>query len=270
MPNVPAIPAKAIIVEDSPIMLSMLNTILRSDGVDVIGQLSSGKKLLETIANLSPDIVCLDYNLPDINGIDLLKSISAEHPHVAVLMITGDNNPDLQNVAAEFGAAGFIHKPYSQDQVIKEFRQIIQTQRLLADVVKPYKTSNEDLDEIPVITTAIIVDDSRAIRVLLAAVLSKYGFKVIGEASNGLQAVELVSQLNPDLVCLDIVMPVMDGMEALKQIRKTNPETKVVMITSNSSRDFVMNALKEGAVGFIVKPFDVENVGEMIARVLLT
>jgi DNA-binding NtrC family response regulator len=268
MSSIPAKPARVIIVEDSSTMLSILNAILVSDGIEVVGQLTSGKLLLQSIAKMSPDIVCLDYNLPDSNGVDLLKTISSEHPNVAVVMITGDTNPDLQNVAAESGAAGFIHKPYSQNHVMKVLRQIIQTQRLLADVAQPSKKSSEGINEVPVASTAIVVDDSKSIRVLLTAVLSKDGIQVIGEATNGLQAAEMVSQLNPDLVCLDIVMPVMDGMEALKQIHKTNPATKVVMITSNSSHDYVIKALKEGAADFIVKPFAVEKVSEAIARVL--
>lgn len=258
-------PARILIVDDSHTMRDMLKAVLTSDGIDVIGQLSSGKLLLQSIAKMSPDIVCLDYNLPDSNGIDLLKSIVSEYPHVAVVIITGETNPNLQNAAAESGAAGFIHKPFSQDRIIKEFRQIIQTQRLLADMNKP-----SEPPKFAITSTAIVVDDSKTIRALLVAILTNDGIQVVGEATNGLQAVEMVAQLQPDIVCLDVVMPVMGGMEALKQIRNMNPATKIVMITANSSRDLVVEALKEGAAGFIVKPLVAEKVSAAIAKVLCT
>jgi two-component system chemotaxis response regulator CheY len=268
MPNISSKPSRVIIVDDSSTFRSLLNGILTSDGFEVVAQLSGGKLLLQSIAKMAPDVVCLDINLPDCNGIDLLKSLSSEHPNVAVVMITGDTNPDLQNVAAECGAAGFIHKPLSHDQVSKVLSQIIHMQSLLANVSKLSGLPNEEDAKVPVRSTAIIVDDSNATRLLLAAVLAQDGIEVIGQATNGLQATEMVSQLRPDLVCLDIVMPVMDGMSALKQILNTDPATKVVMITSNSSRDIVMNSLKAGALDFIVKPFDVEKVSDVITRVL--
>jgi len=266
--SIPTKPAKVLIVDDSRTMRDMLNAIITSDGNNVIGQLASGKLLLQSVAQMSPDIVCLDYNLPDSNGIDLLKSITSEHPHVAVVMITGETNHNLQHAAAEFGAAGFIHKPFSQDRIIKELRQIIQTQRLLAEMKKSSGPSNARVAELAIPSTAIVVDDSKTIRALLVAILTNDGIQVVGEATNGLQAIEMVAQLQPDIACLDVVMPVMGGMEALKRIRKMNLATKIVMITANSSRDLVVEAFKEGAAGFIVKPLVAEKVSESIAKLL--
>ena len=88
-------------------------------------------------------------------------------------MITGDTYDSLRSAAAEAGAAGFIHKPFSQDQIIREFKQIVDTQRLL-DVVK--KSDEVDLNP-PVRLKAIIVDDSKTIRALLHAILPKNGIQ---------------------------------------------------------------------------------------------
>jgi two-component system chemotaxis response regulator CheY len=246
----------------------VLAAILSSGGIEVIGQLASGQGLLQTIAQMSPDIVCLDYNLPGSNGIELLKSITSEHPHVAVVMITGEATPGLQHAAAEAGSAGFIRKPFSQEQIAKEFRLIIQTQRFLIDVKKSSGPSNVSVTGHAVTSKAIVVDDSKTIRALLLAILSQDGIQVVGEATNGLQAVTMVQELQPDIVFLDVVMPIMGGMEALKQIRKVSTLTKIVMITANSSRDLVIEAVKEGAAGFIVKPLVAEKVSEAIAKVL--
>jgi two-component system chemotaxis response regulator CheY len=261
-------PVKALIVDDSPTLRGVLAAILSSGGIEVIGQLASGQGLLQTIAQMSPDIVCLDYNLPGSNGIELLKSITSEHPHVAVVMITGEATPGLQHAAAEAGSAGFIRKPFSQEQIAKEFRLIIQTQRFLIDVKKSSGPSNVSVTGHAVTSKAIVVDDSKTIRALLLAILSQDGIQVVGEATNGLQAVTMVQELQPDIVFLDVVMPIMGGMEALKQIRKVSTLTKIVMITANSSRDLVIEAVKEGAAGFIVKPLVAEKVSEAIAKVL--
>ena len=258
-------PTKVLIVDDSNTLREVLAAILSSNGIKVIGQLISGKGLLQAITEMSPDIVCLDYNLPGSNGIELLKTIASEHPHVAVVMITGEINPGLQNAAAEAGAAGFIHKPFSQDQIIMEVRQIIHTQRQLGALND--SGASDAVNSIPAVTAkAIIVDDSKTIRALLAAIIPKSGIQVIGEATNGLQAVEMVKELHPDVVFLDVVMPVMGGIEALKQIRNLSPSTKIVMITATSSRELVMEAVKAGASGFIVKPLIAEKVGEALAK----
>ena len=268
MSSIPTKPAKALIVDDSSTLREVLAAILSSDGIKVIGQLASGKGLLQVIAQMSPDIVCLDYNLPGSNGIELLKSIASEYPSVAVVMITGETNPNLQSAAAEAGAAGFIHKPFSQDQIIKEFRQIVQTQRLLGAVNKSSETSDVSVTAPAVTSKAIVVDDSKTIRALLAAILTQDGIQVVGEATNGLQAIKMAEELHPDIAFIDVVMPIMDGMEALKQIRKISPATKIVMITANSSRELVVEAVKEGASGFIVKPLIAEKVSEAIVKVL--
>lgn len=258
-------PATALVVDDSPALREVLVAYLLESGVKVIGQMASGRGLLQAIAQASPDIVCLDYNLPDSNGIDLLKSISAAHPNVAVVMITGETSNDLKNAAAEAGAAGFIHKPFSQDQIAKEFRHIIQTQRLLNEVKKSPAPAAA---KTAAASRAIVVDDSKTIRALLSAMLSQNGILVAGEAINGVQAVQMATELHPDVAFLDVVMPVMDGMEALKQIRKLSPATRVIMITANGTRELVVEALKEGAAGFIIKPLVAEKVGEAVAKVL--
>jgi DNA-binding NarL/FixJ family response regulator len=261
---------KVIIVDDSSTMRAILRTILRSGDIDVIDQLSSGERLLQSIAQSAPDIVCMESNLPDCNGIDLLKSIADKHPDVAVVMFTAEHDPNLQRSAAEFGAVGFIHKPFSQDQIISELRKIVQSRRLQANAGKSSAQPNADVAKQAATITAVVADDSLAMRTLMIAILTGDGIKVVGEAVNGQEAVDKVAKLQPDIVCLDVVMPEMDGMEAMKQIRRANPVTKIMMVTSMNSREVVIEAVKEGAVGFIVKPFEAEKFSEAIAKALGT
>ena len=92
-------------------------------------------------------------------------------------------------------------------------------------------------------------------------------YQVVGEARNGLQAVEAVQRLTPDIVCLDVMMPEMDGLEALQAIKQARPETVVVMITGNSSVENVQESIQGGAASFIVKPFNTAKVLDTLSKV---
>jgi two-component system chemotaxis response regulator CheY len=259
---------KALIVDDSATMRSTLNAILSSANIEVVGLLPSGVKLLQTIANSPPDIVCLDYNLPDINGLELLKSIVLQHPQVAVVMITGEQDPAFRNAAAEAGAAGFIQKPFSQIQVVKELESVLHTKRLLAKAHSKKTAASKLAKPASTNKTAVIADDSKTMRGLLSAILSNQNIDVVAEAANGDQAVELVIQHQPDIVCLDIDMPGKNGLDALAEIRQKFPSTKVLMITGNTNRAAVMEAVKHGVADFVTKPFSPEKVGEAITKAL--
>ncbi|AFK22137.1 response regulator [Pyrococcus sp. ST04] len=114
----------------------------------------------------------------------------------------------------------------------------------------------------------LIVDDAAFMRMLLKKILTQAGHQVVGEASNGKEAVEKYKQLKPDLVTMDIVMPEMDGITAVKEIMKIDPNAKIIMITAVGQEAKVMEALKSGAKGYIVKPFQAQKVIEEVNRVL--
>ena len=116
--------------------------------------------------------------------------------------------------------------------------------------------------------TILIVDDSRTMRKVLAGSLKEEGHEVIGNAANGQEALDLLKTLKPDLVTLDITMPEMDGIEALKRIKSEYPDQKVIMVSAASQKDKVMEALKIGAVDFIQKPFDHDTAMETFKRIL--
>jgi two-component system chemotaxis response regulator CheY len=101
----------------------------------------------------------------------------------------------------------------------------------------------------------LIVDDAAFMRLTIKGMLERNGFEVVGEAENGKVAVDKYSQLEVDVVTMDITMPEMDGIEALKRIRKIDPEAIVIMITAMGQQNLVRDAVLSGARGFIVKPF---------------
>ena len=255
---------KVVIVDDAAAVRGMLRALLVDEGYQVIGELASGASLLELVAQHSPDIVCLDYQLPGSNGIELLKALHAAKPETAVVLITGSDEPDLEAAAAEAGAAGFIRKPFSPEKIVRELGQVAHARRLLLAT----RLAGTPHSVRKARATAVIADDSGTMRQLLKAILQRAAVEVVGEAWDGKQAVELVAQRRPDIVCLDIDMPVMNGLEALAAIHAAQPAVKVLMVTGSTRREAIMQAGKAGARGYILKPFYPDKVSEAIDRLL--
>jgi|YelNatPaOPRAMG01_1025707.scaffolds.fasta_scaffold00909_23 two-component system chemotaxis response regulator CheY len=116
--------------------------------------------------------------------------------------------------------------------------------------------------------TVLIVDDALFMRMMIRDILSKDGFEVIGEAENGVEAVERYKEMRPDLVTMDIVMPEMDGIEAVRQIMKIDPNAKILMCSAMGQQPLVVEALEAGAKDFIIKPFQPSKVIEAVEKAL--
>lgn len=106
----------------------------------------------------------------------------------------------------------------------------------------------------------LIVDDAAFIRLSLKLILEKNGYKVVGEAEHGSEAIIKYHELKPDLVTMDVTMPEMDGITALKAIKKMDPKARIVMISAMGQEGIVKDAVLSGAIGFIIKPFNEEQV----------
>ncbi len=115
----------------------------------------------------------------------------------------------------------------------------------------------------------VIVDDNDMMRSILRSMLRGDVYEVIGEARNGVLAVEMAGRLKPDIVCLDVIMPEKNGLDALCEIKVARPETEVVMITSNADPETVQESIQNGASGFIIKPFNAARVFDTLEKVAL-
>lgn len=113
----------------------------------------------------------------------------------------------------------------------------------------------------------LIVDDSRTSRRILKNILEEQGHKIAGEACNGQEAVELYFRLKPEVVTMDITMPVMDGLVALQAIREKDDTAKVIMITAAGQKEKMTEAVKFGAAEFLTKPFAGDEVLSVVERV---
>ena len=113
----------------------------------------------------------------------------------------------------------------------------------------------------------LIVDDAAFMRLSMKTMMEKKGFEVVGEAENGAVAIIKYNELRPDIVTMDITMPVMDGIQALKQIIKLDPKAKIIMITAMGQELMVKEAVMSGAKGFIIKPYKEVDVIQTIEQI---
>ncbi|NUO07336.1 MAG: response regulator [Candidatus Brocadia sp.] len=102
----------------------------------------------------------------------------------------------------------------------------------------------------------LVVDDAKVIRMIIRQILTRNGFDIVGEAGNGREAVEKYKELRPDAVTMDIVMPEVDGIQGLKEILAFDNQAKVVMISAIDQREALLEAIREGAADYVVKPFE--------------
>ncbi|WIV10869.1 response regulator [Proteiniborus sp. MB09-C3] len=114
----------------------------------------------------------------------------------------------------------------------------------------------------------LIVDDAAFMRMMIKDILTKNGFNVVGEAENGAKAIDKYKELTPELVIMDITMPEVDGIQAVKEIKKIDNSAKVVMCSAMGQQAMVIEAIQAGAKDFIVKPFQTDRVIEAVKKVL--
>ena len=114
----------------------------------------------------------------------------------------------------------------------------------------------------------LIVDDSRTSRKILKGILESEGYEVVGEATNGQEGYERYVELKHDVVTMDITMPVLDGIEALKKIKGEYPDAKVVMVTAAGQKTKMVEAVQNGANEFVSKPFEAEQLKKIIDKVV--
>ena len=239
---------RVLIVDDNESLRRVFSALLTQAGYQVVAALPDGDRLEDWIRRETPDIVCLDYHLPGRDGLSLLADIDKAFPQVDVLFMTASGEASLEQRAADAGAAGFLRKPFGQTQVLAELRAV-------SDARQQAGHGNASSDSAPRRRhTAVVADDSAAVRLVLKGLLEEAGVRVVQTVANGSEALNALRHHQPDLLCLDVNMPVMDGMEALPQAVEISPETVIVMVTGCNDRQQIAQAAGLGAKGYILKP----------------
>lgn len=254
---------RIMIVDDNLAMRKVLAALFANAGHEVVGAYVDGEGLEMRLHETSPDLVCLDYNLPGRNGLALLKAIQQEMPNLDVVMMTASSETDLAARAADAGASGFIHKPFSQSQIIEELRAVAETRRAASQAAVRGVPAGPGRRG-----TAVVADDNGSVRLLLKSLLEESGLSVVQSVTNGSEALQAAKNHKPRVLCLDIDMPVMSGLEALPLIVEASPETAVVIVTASADKMLVAQAAGLGAVGYIIKPLRPAYVENFIRKLL--
>lgn len=113
----------------------------------------------------------------------------------------------------------------------------------------------------------LVVDDSLIMRRNITKFVESLGHKVIGDAKDGLEAITLYMRLKPDLVTMDITMPEMDGIAAVKELRKIDKDAKIIMLTSHGQEDMVITAIRSGASGYLLKPINIIKLRDAVRKI---
>lgn len=252
---------RIMIIDDNASMRKVLAALFASLGHDVVGAFADGNGIEELIRQTTPELICLDYHLPGRNGLAILRAIQAEAPEIDVIFMTASSDAGIEATAADAGASGFIRKPFGQAQIIEELRAVERTRQkanhTAADskAVRPGQRGRRG--------TAVIADDNGSVRLVLKGLLEECGVQIVQMVGNGAEAVQAAR-----ILCLDINMPVMDGIEALPKIAEAAPDTKVIMITGSADKKLVGQCAGLGAVGYIIKPLRPAYVEGFIQKLL--
>jgi len=239
---------RALVVDDSKASRSIVARALRDlkfecdeagNGAEAIERLTFGPR---------PDVVTVNWHMPVMDGIELVRRLR-EHPRhrdLRLLMISTESDRTRIDSALAAGADDFVSKPFTPDALAR---------KLVGLGVCSATEISATAARGPI--RVLIVDDSATIRSLLTATLSAdTELKVVAAAVNGQAAVEMLAATAPDIVLLDVEMPVLDGISALRQIRRLEPRLPVIMFSSLTERGAksTLDALLAGANDYAAKP----------------
>ncbi len=257
---------KILIVDDVKMMRLILKKGLAERGFEII-EAESGLEAIEKTNEENPDLVLLDINLNDMSGLQVLKSIKADHPDVEVIMITAYYELDLVNQALALGAAGYFHKPIDIDQLVEKIEELNQ------------KAEEEKMGIPPAdIKRALVIEPFAPIRLFLEKELASRGFTVLAKGS----ADEVEKQLS--ILKFEIAFvnanpsSHLTFSDVVAMIRDVNPEAKIIAIASpegrndreiaESSKLLKAKLISQGANFVLLKPFEEEEVKQLLDEML--
>jgi two-component system chemotaxis response regulator CheY len=182
-----------------------------------------------------------------MNGLELLQTIksNSKYQHIPVIMLTSENKRNNIVQAFKAGVCDYMIKPFSVEDLHKKMMNGINHKKIINRI--------------------LLVDDSLVIHRMLRTMLENKGYIICGDAMNGKEVIDMYPRLIPDLIFMDISMPIMDGLTAAEAIKKMNSEAKIVMMSSEDHEDHREKAKQIGIDIFLKKPFDENTIAQAIA-----
>lgn len=250
---------RALVVDDSKSSRSIVSRALQELQFDCT-EAANGAEALDMLATMPrPDVVTVNWHMPVMDGLELIRRLRADPAMrgLRLLMISTEHERERIASALEAGADDYVAKPFAPDLLARKLVElgVCDDAAARAAARKPIRV--------------LVCDDSHTIRSVLTATLaSDPDLRVVGSAVNGQACLEALSAGLPDVVLLDVEMPVMDGLTALREIRRRHPRLPVLMFSSLTERGAkaTVDALVAGANDYVAKPAGV-NPDEVAARI---
>jgi DNA-binding NarL/FixJ family response regulator len=253
---------KTVVVDDDNVMRGLLRGIINSAGHEVIGEASNGSLALEMVRRLKPHVVTLDIDMPQLSGLEVLSEICRARPQTFVLMASICDDKEIIRQALSLGAIGYVTKPFTSNHVLRVFDQLSrlgmqQTEKPAGYQVAPVQTKR-----------CVIVDEDASFRLQLRGILETAGIAVVAEADNGMDGLEVIERERPNLVCIEVDIPKVDGLSVLSCLRAVHAHIPVIILSTHADRNTIDQAVQLRTSAYLIKPFEPEKVLAVVRNVL--
>lgn len=233
-----------LIIDDDPATLRLFTEVFLKEGFGKTMGAVTGRQIKDMIRDKKPDIILLDVNIIGEDSLKILKEIKLSFPLMPVIMFAAQKETELAERALQFGACSYVIKSAPVSEIVGEIKEGLAR----------YSVSKKRKD--PVI---LVVDDDKDSADMVKDFLGAAGYSCLA-VYDSRKALEIVKSRAPDLIFLDIVMPGMDGIELLDQIKQIDKEAKVVMMSGVTDEEICGKAIAQGASGYIAKPFSLQQL----------
>ncbi|WP_319201066.1 response regulator [uncultured Ilyobacter sp.] len=233
-----------LIVDDDPTICSELQKELKRNFFPTFIA-GNSKDALKILDKNKIDIILLDIFMPDVDGLDMLKKVKSKWPSVEVIIITGYSSQDKAIKALRRGAIDYLEKPINYEELNTSIGRAMEKITENADLTYRH--------------TILLVDDDKNATKRLSRILTKEGYEVF-TANNGKEGLEIINNNKIDILIADIEMPVMGGIELLERVKKFQKDIEVIMMTGFGDESLAIEALRKGAINYLRKPIDLDEV----------
>jgi DNA-binding NarL/FixJ family response regulator len=247
---------RILIADDHEIVRESVRVIVeREPGWEVCGVAANGREAVDFAKKLKPDAIILDLKMPGLDGLEAVKQIKRAVPETEILVLSAHESEDLIEQVLESGAKSCVRKAEVRRLLVPALKSLQNHKTFLTDEVSAVPLPFAPREEIPGHPIRVLLaDDHALVRAGIRSLLEKMpGVEVVGEASNGREALEMVKAKLPNLVLMDIAMAELGGLEALPRITKDFTSVKVVILSGYAKEEYVSRALRSGASGYMLK-----------------
>ncbi|HOD65258.1 MAG TPA: response regulator [candidate division Zixibacteria bacterium] len=248
---------RVLLVDDERDFLASTAQALTRRGFRVTTA-DSGTAALRLLEGDFFDAVVLDVKMPDVDGLEVFRQVHGLRPQLPVILLTGYASAAQAAAAAESGVAVYLAKPCEIGDLVEHIRNALGARR----VVDENGFESAAMEEVSV----LLVDDEDELIAALSPVLRRRGMTV-SAASGGEEALRVLRESFVDVVVLDLKMPGMDGLAALRHMKREFPDVEIVIMTGHPSADSAVQTIKAGASEYLMKPPDTDELVGAIRKV---